>query len=122
MTLNDISRLLKLANVPRSKTIQWGYPNPGIIVHVDASHLPIVAEVVNRMRLATDRIDVTLLESRDVVQGQHLYVKVTGETQRYTDAIDAPPSENRRHRLKSVRLRNASVVIDCIQSSHSNAA
>jgi hypothetical protein len=117
MTLNDISRLLKFAAVPRSKTIQKGYPNPAIIVHVPATHLGVVREVMQQMCIVTDNISATLLESSDVRDGEHVYIKWTGDNevrhyQDHVNGITLPPGVQYRVRRKEQISRNRSVVLD----------
>lgn len=116
MTLTDISRLLKLAHVPRSKVIQWGYPNPQIIVHVDASHVSIVSEVVGRMKLPHEDIAVTLLTTRDVRPNEHVYINAKGEVvppgRPYNDA-GMPEAFYRRYRARTARARNSAIVLEC---------
>lgn len=109
MTLTDISRLLKLAHVSRSKIIQWGYPNPQIIVHVDASHVSIVSEVVGRMKLPHEDIAVTLLTTRDVRSREHVYISAKGASQ-----FQKRPGDSAELLQKARRLHNA------IQSLHCN--
>lgn len=114
MTLTDISRLLKIAKVPRSKTVQAFHPNPAIIVHVPATHYAIVGEVVKQMAMTTDNVRVTVLESRDVRPNEHVYVRLKGETHKHTNYPDgASGQEKARMRRQSLRARNANVVIDC---------
>lgn len=108
MTLTDISRLLKLAHVSRSKVIQWGYPNPQIIVHVDASYVPIVSEVVGRMKLPHEDIAVTLLTTRDVRPREHVYVNAKGASQ-----FQKRPGDSAELLQKARRLHNASIVLEC---------
>lgn len=114
MTLTDISRLLKIAAVPRSKTVQCGYPNPCIVVHVDASHFAVVREVVNRMRLPSDDINVTLLESRDVGEHEHVYVKWKGDNNvsGWSAFDDAPPDYQRKTRRNRQTAANRNVVLE----------
>lgn len=45
MTLNDIGKMLKLAKVPRSKTVECLFPNPWITIHVPPAHFIVICEV-----------------------------------------------------------------------------
>jgi hypothetical protein len=118
MTLTDISRMLKVAKVPRSKTVQCGYPNPFIDVHVPGTHYPVVMEVVRQMALPTDNIRVSLLTSRDVRESEHVYVKVKGDVVQFNagapyDDPGMPANEVRRRRIRSTRKRNCDVIVEC---------
>jgi hypothetical protein len=110
MTINDISRLLKLAHVPHSKTVQVGYPHPFIDVHVPATHYPVVMEVVKRIALPTDNIRVSLLASRDVRSNEHVYVKVSGGNRLSPRDCTAETAwaYNRRR-----QQQNRNVVVEC---------
>lgn len=107
MTLIDISRLLKMARVPRSKVVQWHAPNPGIVIHVDGSHLALMSDVVNRMALKTDNIKVTVLDSREIAYGEHAYVKVKGQTEWKHD-----PSRSKMSNTMARRAHHANVVVE----------
>lgn len=112
MTLTDISRLLKFAKVPRSKVIQAFHPNPCIIIHAPATHLHIIRDVVGRLALASDNISVSLLNSRDVRENEHVYVKVKGSNPWHgKDAED--DNYSRRYLREMKRKGNQNVVIDC---------
>lgn len=112
MTLNDIDRMLKLAKVPQSKTIQTTYPNPSFVVFVPAASYFIIANVVGQLKLRTDNVQVQMLEhARDVRAGEHLYVKVTGDS-------GASRKRNRGEGLEAYQHRrrafNHAVMIDCV--------
>lgn len=107
MTLIDISRLLKMARVPRSKVVQWHAPKPGIVIHVDAPYLAMMSDVVNRMAFKTDNIKVTVLDSREIVQGEHAYVKVTGQTEWKHD-----PFRSKTSNAIARRAHHANVVVE----------
>ncbi len=118
MTLADITRMLKLARVPRSKTVQGMYPNAFIELHVPATHYAIVLEVVKRLAFATDNIRVTPLVSQDVRANEHVYVKVKGEIVPFNAGAPyndprMPATEVRRLRIKNACARNGNVVVEC---------
>jgi hypothetical protein len=108
MTLTDISRLLKIAKVPRSKVIECFYPNPCVIVHVDATYMPVLKAVIERVRLVGQTINVTLLDSQDVRPNEHLYIKVKGQTEWRHD-----PQRSKMSNQMARRVHHAQVVIDC---------
>lgn len=113
--------MLKLARVPHSKTVQRMHPNPAIEIYVPAGKFLVVLEVVAKVKMAHERIDVLLLDRaahRDVKDGEHVYVKVQGEIVAYHSAAPyddpmMPAAEVRRLRIKSARMRNANVVVEC---------
>lgn len=117
MTLNDIGRMMQLAKVPRSKTVECMYPNPHMTIYVPAAQFLVICEVVSRIKLLGQTIDVCILDSRvgDVREREHVYVKVKGETsppgKPYDDAF-MPEAFFRRHRIRTARMRNAEVVIE----------
>lgn len=117
MTLNDIGRMLKLAKVPQSKTIQTTYPNPSFVVLVPAASYFIIVNVVGQLKMRTDNVQVQMLEhARDVRAGEHVFVKVTGKTEpagRPWDDAGMPEAFYRRVRMRTARARNRSVMIDC---------
>lgn len=111
MTLNDIGRMMKLARVPRSKTVESTYPNPCIIVHVPATHLLIVQEVVARVALKGQNITVCLLQSEEVIPGEHVYVKVkdfAADIARRNYQNETRWTYHQRRKLTNMR-----VVIEC---------
>lgn len=111
MTLNDIGRMLQLANVPRSKTVECMYPHPCIVIHVPAHKLFHVSEIVKRLVMFGQDIQVTLLESRDVGEGEHVYVKMKGDNRViFTDA----PADYRRRKFRDAQIiANRAVTIEC---------
>jgi len=115
MTLTDISRLLKFAKVPCSKTVDCFYPNPSIEVFVPMTHYLIVKEVVKRLDvLPGSDLRISPLTSRDVKPNQHVYVKVKGVTTGHTDVNDGSDwREKLRRRRESARMRNCDVVVEC---------
>jgi hypothetical protein len=113
MTLTDIARMLKLAKVPRSIVTERLYPNPWISIAVPPEHAQVILGVVLRMSLPSQRVTVTPLDpSYALGRNEHKYFKIKGEVQPMVDDVNAPPSENRRCRMKTARARNHEVVID----------
>lgn len=111
MTLNDIGRMLKLAKVPQSKTIQTTYPNPSFVVLVPAASYFIIANVVGQLKLRTDNVQVQVLEhARDVRAGEHVFVKVTGHQGAVKRDVRTETRQSHWQRRRSV---NHAVVIDC---------
>lgn len=109
MTLDQIGTMLRLARVPRSKTVECFYPNPRCIVHVPASHVHIVRDVIARLTLPGQNVRATLLESNDVATGQHVYVKVKGDAGISSRlAYESLPAYRDR-----CRLMNRNIVIEC---------
>jgi hypothetical protein len=119
MTLTDIGRMMRLARVERSKTVECAYPNPSTTIYVPAVNFLTVADVVARVKLAHENITVLLLDRRmhnDVRTGEHVCVKVKGEIappgKPYDDAF-MPETFYRRARIRTARARNAAVVVEC---------
>lgn len=113
MTLNDIGRMLKLAHVPQSKVIHTTYPNPAFVVIVPKASYFIIANVVGQLKMRTDNVTVRMLDDeRDVREGEHLYVKVTGDAGRTKRRED----ETRAMYHARRRARNDGVVIDCLST------
>ena len=115
MTLEDISRMLKYVKVPRAKVVHATYPDPAIIIHVPASHLPLVAGVVDKLMTFGEDIRITLLDSQDVRAGEFVYVRAKGFRALEYVGIDtsAHPAEQRRQRRYLQVSANRQVVIDC---------
>lgn len=114
VTLNDIGRMLKLAHVPQSKVIHTTCPNPAFVVIVPKASYFIIANVVGQLKMRTDNVTVRMLDDeRDVREGEHLYVKVTGDDGRIKrDML----TETRRMYQARRRARNSGVVIDCLST------
>lgn len=112
MTLQDISHMLKFAGVPRCKVVEAFYPKPQIIVHVPASHLLVIDEVMKRLIVPGHPYTVTLLSSKDVKDGELVYVKVKGDVQPQMKHPGATTDELRRYRMNSARARNSGVVVE----------
>lgn len=115
MTLTDISRLLKYAKVPRSKTVECFWPNPSIEMFVPMTHYLIVMEVVKALDvLPSSDLRITPLTTRDVQPNQHVYVKVKGASVVHVQLDDGSDwREKLRRRRVSARARNCDVVVEC---------
>lgn len=121
MTLADVARMLKYAKVPRSKTVELLYPNPGLTVCVPATHIDVIRAVIHEMTLPGQNVRIELLNSLDVRPNEHVLFKIKGVTvpagKPYDDAF-MPEAYFRRRRMQTARARNADVVIDfaCVAS------
>lgn len=112
MTLNDICRMLKLANVHTSKVIQTTYPQPAFVVIVPNASYFVVANVVGQLKLRTDNVTVKVWDNeRDVRAGEHLYIKVTGDSGSSRKRNKGEGLEAYQHRRRAL---NQTVVIDCV--------
>jgi hypothetical protein len=111
VTLSDIARVLRHAKVPRSKTIEHNYPQV-IIVHVPATHLPVVQEVFKQLQTFGTHVQVTMLDgahSLDVGPSQHVYYKVKSAPHR---AAWNREDETRRQWQERVKRSNRETVIE----------
>jgi hypothetical protein len=115
MTLNDIGRMIEMMRIPQSKCVEVLFPDPRMQIDVPGSHYLAVVQVVAQMTLPGQKIEVGVLTSREVKPGEHVYFKVRGATAPASTPYDdpfMPPDEQRRHRAKTARRRNAEVVIE----------
>jgi len=113
MTLSDISRLLKYANVPQSKVVECMHPSPAIEIHVPMTHFVVMTECVRKLQLFGQVLRVIPLTSNDVRRGEHVYVKVTGSVAPAMKNVGASSDEQRRQRMATARVRNSGVVVQC---------
>lgn len=108
MSIDAISRALKYANVPRCKVVYVLYPNPRIIIHVPQSHVGMMTGVIGIMRLDIEA-KVTLLESNEVRDGEHVLIKMKSFNG-YAVRNDGESLSAWRQRYRTC---NRSTVIEC---------
>ena len=116
MTQNDIGRLLAKLGVKRSKTVEVTYPKGCIVVHVPGAYLATVTDVCKRMTAVGQDLRVTLLDSGEVRDGEHVWIKMKGYERSYCESsevlgVKMPPDFVRRVNAADQRRKNRNVVI-----------
>lgn len=114
MTLDQIGMMLKLAKVTRSKTVQTVRHNPGFVLYVPATHYMICANVVARLKLRTDNVSVQVLEGRDVMEGEHVLVRVSPPDHPHGLASpDYNDMQSVRKHAAQLKMWNTGFTVEC---------
>lgn len=111
MTLNDIGRMLKLAKVPCSKVIQTTYPNAAFVVLVPMTHYMVIANVVGQLKFRTDNVSVKPISDERIGEGEHHFVKVTGDTGASRKRNKGEGLEAYQHRRRAF---NRVITVECV--------